>query len=327
MNDKNYFEEVIGQERAKRELSFYLKNHLKSGNPVPNFLFAGSKGDGKSFLARKFAKNLPDLQNPDKKNKAFYSFNGGQIGNPTILMEDILSKVQDQYATVFVDEADALPSKVQAILLSILEPTKSNRTSVTFNDVTYEFDFRKITFIFATTETIFHSLEDRLKVVSLEPYSEEDLGKIMETVFEGSIDFEDDKLLPDLAHYVRRNARAATFVAKNVMSFGTPIFTREQFSILKTQLNMFPRGVNFTEVRALRILLEDHECSLGHLASKLAQPSETTRKTIEPYLIALGLMIIEGKRKLTPEGRLYLKNIDDGHLERPVANDLVESLF
>lgn len=306
-----FFDGVIGQTRAKRELGFYLRNHLKSGNPVPNFLFAGSKGDGKSFLARKFARNLPDLQNPDKKHKKFYGFNGGAILNPTILLEDILSKVQDEYCTIFIDEAHGLPSKVQTVLLTILEPTKANRTRYTFNDVDYEFDFRKITFIFATTEDdkIFHALMDRLTKVTLEPYTEKELAEIMETVIENEVSFEDN-LLADLSHYVRRNARAATAVAKNVLSFGSPVFTSEHFEILKSQLNMFPHGITFNEIRMLKILESDGECALGHLASRLAQTSKSVQKEVEPYAIAMGLMEIDGKRRLTGNGRLFLKALE-----------------
>ena len=313
--EKDHFEGVVGQRRAKRELGFYLSNHLESASVLPHFLFAGSKGDGKTHLAKKFGKNLPDLQNPEKKNKAFYTLNGGAILNPTILLEDVLNPRQDQYCTIFIDEAHALPKKVQTVLLSILEPNRQNRTNYTFNDIDYVFDFRKITFIFATTEEdqINHALKDRLRHITLEPYNERELAEIIEMCLEGQVSFEGD-LLNELSKYVRRNARAANFVAENVKSFGVPIFKKAQFDILKEKLSMFPRGVSYNEVRILQILRADGECALGHLASRMAQTVKSIQKEGEPYLIAMGLMEISGHRRITGAGQAYLKALEDDWL-------------
>lgn len=306
-----YFDGVVGQPRAKTELGFYLTNHLESGSVIPNILLTGSKGDGKTHLARKFARNLPDIMDPSRKNKAFYSFNGGAILNPTILLEDILSKVQDQPCTIFIDEAHGLPKKVQTVLLTILETNKSHRTSYTFNDIDYNFDFRRITFIFATTEEdkIFHALRDRLVTLSLEPYGKKELAEIIELTLDGQVSFDGD-MLSQLSEYVRRNARNATRIAENARMFNTPIFEKKHLDILKEKLNLFPLGVTFNEIRALKILETDGECSLGHLSCRLAQASGAVQREVEPYLIANRLMEIDGKRRITALGRQYLKMIE-----------------
>ena len=321
---EKYFEGVVGQPRAKRELGFYLENHLKSGSVIPNLLFTGSKGDGKTHLARKFARNLPDVQDPSRKNKAFYAFNGGAILNPTILLEDILSRVQDQYCTIFIDEAHGLPPKVQTVLLTILETTRTHHTTYTFNDIEYRFDFKKITFIFATTEEnkIFHALRDRLVTLSLEPYKEKELAEIIEITVDGSMTFEDD-MLEELSRYVRRNARSATRVAENALSFNTPVFQKKHFETIKEKLNLFPHGVTHNEIRALRTLEADGECALGHLASRLAQSPGAVQKEVEPYLISMGYLEIDGKRRITPKGRDFLKFIGQSTVpEHIVAPDL-----
>lgn len=323
--EKDYFEGVIGQKRTKTELGFYLANHLATGAIIPHLLLTGSKGDGKTHLAKKFAKNLPDLSQPTKQNKAFYLLNASTILNPTIFLEDIMSKLQDQYATIFIDEAHELPKKVQMILLTILEPNKRNCTSYTFNDVDYRFDFSKLTFIFATTEDdkIFHALKDRLVTIALEPYDEKDLSQIIELVIDGEMTFEDG-VLQEMSHYVRRNARSADRMAKNALAFHSPVFTREHLSILKEKLNLFPFGISHNEIRALRLLESDGECSLGHLSCRMAQTAKSVQKEVEPYPIALGLMEIDGKRRITAKGRQFLKEI---HEEVKAQNDLVEQLI
>lgn len=316
MSETNkYFDGVIGQERAKRELGFYLDSHLHKGSTVPHLLLTGSKGDGKTHLAKKFARNLPDPEEPTRKNKAFFPFNGGAILNPTMFLEDICSKVQGKYCTIFIDEAHELPKKVETVLLSILEPNKSERTTYTFNDIPYEFDFRLITFIFATTEEdkIFHALKDRLTTVTLEPYTEKDLADIISLVIDGQTEFETPELLSKVSSFVRRNARSADRMAKNIMKIGGAFFSEEHFQKLKEDLNLFPHGITHNEVRALKILESDGECSLGHLSSRLAQTTKSVQKEIEPYLIAMGLMEIDGKRRITGKGHTFLKEISENH--------------
>jgi len=307
-DNAKYFDGVVGQPRAKTELGFYLKNHIESGAVVPNLLFTGSKGDGKTHLARKFARNLPDISNPSRKNKAFYSFNGGAILNPTILLEDILSKVQDQHASIFVDECHMLPKKVQAVLLSILEPNRSHITTYNFNDIEYRFDSRRLTFIFATTDAqgLLDPLKDRLTTLCLEMYGPEELAKIIELTVDGRLSF-DGNTLEELSKYVRRNARNAVRVAENALSFNCPIFETHHLETLKEKLNLFPLGVTFNEIRALRILERDGECSLGSLSCRLAQAASAVQKDVEPYLIANRLMEINGLRRITATGRAYLK--------------------
>lgn len=193
----------------------------------------------------------------------------------------------------------------------MLEPNRSNRTSYTFNDVEYTFDFKKITFVFATTEDdkIFHALRDRLVTISLEPYGEKELAEIIELVVDGQMSFEGDTL-EKTAKLVRRNARSADRMAKNAMAFNSPVFTTKHLETLKEKLNLFPSGVTHNEVRALRVLANDGESSLGHLSCRLAQASAAVQKEVEPYLIAMGLMEINGLRRITLKGRNFLKEID-----------------
>ena len=50
--DISHIENVIGQEEAKRKLSFFAKSHCKE-TPFPTLLFTGSQGLGKTFMSQK----------------------------------------------------------------------------------------------------------------------------------------------------------------------------------------------------------------------------------------------------------------------------------
>lgn len=311
---KNYYEKVIGQTRAKEKLSFYLEKAATGVTPFPNILLTGSKGDGKTHFAQQTAKNLIDRQNPDKNHKDFYKLNGGQIKNVRMFFEDICSKFADgdQYATVFIDEAHALPKEIQnGVLLTILEPNKTRMNSFTYDDIPYIFDFNKITFIFATTEDdkIFHAFKDRLMEIQLEPYSKEELAQIVEFVIDGATDFDKD-VLENVAGFIRRNARAADRMAVDVMSFNVPVFQQKHLDELVKRTSLLPNGLNQTELLLMKILRDNGEMSLGHLSSKLARPSRAVQKEIESYPISLGYVTIDGKRRITGKGREYLEKLN-----------------
>lgn len=305
-----WFDGVIGQEEAKRELSFYLANHIDNDAPMPNLLLEGSQGDGKSYLAKKLARNFPDPSDTTRKYKKFYPVDGSSLKNLTIFFEDICSKFADgdQYCTVFVDEAHGIPKAVQNALLTVTEPNRTGMTQYTFNDITYYFDARKVTWIFATTEAdkVFRPLRDRLVSVQLQPYGPEELAKIILMNVAGKVKFEGDTL-DSLAHLVRRNARHADRLANNVLSLGTSSFKEEHLKYLVRELSLLPHGITKDEVRCLKFLEADGELSLGHLASRFGKPSGAVQKEIEPYLISLGYMEIDGKRRVTAKGRAFLK--------------------
>lgn len=310
---QDYFEGLIGQAKAKQELGFYLDNHHNSGAILPHLLFTGQKGDGKTMLAKKVARNMPDPENPDKKHKAFYNINGSSIENLRTFLEDYVTKAQgaSQYFTFFIDEAHDLPKKVQTALLTILEPNKMRVNRFVFQDIEYTFDFHKITFIFATTDEdkLDPALKDRLVNISLKQYDRKELAEIIKLVVDGACEFEGG-VLEDLAIYVRRNGRAADRMATNILALGCPIFKKAHSKKLKDKLGMLPYGLEEIEMDTLRTLDDCGELSLGQLASRIGRPAKTTQKGVEPYLLALGLMEIDGKRRISAKGRELRQQID-----------------
>lgn len=309
-SESQWFEGVIGQEGAKRLLSFHLRNHLNNGAKMPNILLEGNKGDGKSYLARKFARNLPDPSDPTRQNKKFCPVDGSAVKNLTILFQDICGKFAngDDYVTVFIDEAHGLPLTVQNAFLTITEPNRSGITRYTFDDVEYIFDSKKVTWIFATTEAdkIFEPLRDRLHIVQLREYEPDELAQIMELTIEGKVRF-DGNTLEQLSHLVRRNARHADRLAEAVLALGVPTFKQSHLTILKSELSLLPHGLTDFELRLLETLNDEGEMSLGHLASRLGKPRKAVQFQLEPYVMALGYMEVEGKRRISGKGVQFLR--------------------
>jgi len=324
----DYFEGVVGQTHVKKALSFYLDKHRHNGSVMPNILLTGFRGDGKSHLARKIARNFPDLSQPEKKHKAFYSFNGASIKNISVFLEGIWTKLQSEndYLTIFIDEAHGLPKSVQTAMLSIMEKTRNHMTKYVHNDMEYNFDFRKVNFILATTEDdgIFHALKDRLTTFGLQPYTRKELGEIVQMVVDDRCEIS-DSMLTKISHYIRRNARAANEMANHILSFGCPVFEDEHFEALKENLHLLDYGINEDELRVLEALSEG-ELSLGQLACRVGRPSRAMQHELEPYLISLKLMEIDGKRRITQKGKDFLAKVNGTFEEKVKTKDSGEQL-
>ena len=311
----NMLNEVIGQQQAKTELEFRLNNHINTKGAFPNLLLTGSKGDGKSHLARKIGKNLPDFSDGSRDYKAFFTINGSALKNLRVFFEQYCSQFADgdKYCTVFIDEAHEIKKPVQAALLSVLENTKTNRNVYEYEDIPYYFDFRKVTFIFATTDEdkLVEPLIDRLLKITLSPYTPDELAEIINGVVGEAMEF-DKGVLEKASQYVRRNARKADQLAKDILSLGVPVFKMIHLKKLIEKTNLAPMGLDLDEIRTLRILEEcasSDGLSLGQLASRMGRPGRSMQKGVEPYLLANNLMEIDGKRRITAKGREYLKNL------------------
>ena len=177
-NTKKYFPDLVGQNSVKKKLSFYLDAFHKTFQS-PFLLMAGAKGLGKTEFAKAFAKNLVN-QNGNKR--AFLEINCSTIKNVEGFFEQIfLPVIADNEITILFDECHALPLDLTMAFLTIFNTEATSRKIFNWNEMDFEFNFRKQTFIFATTETdkIFPPLKDRLTNVDFEPYTDKELSEII----------------------------------------------------------------------------------------------------------------------------------------------------
>ena len=268
------FPDIIGQESAKRVLDFHIGG-FKATKVMPHLMFVAPKGCGKTTLAKAVARTLKGIDDA----KRYFEINCSTIKNVKQFFNQlVIPFMQDRDATILFDECSEIPKDVSMALLTILNPNAENRTSFSFEDYTVDFDFRRLSFMFATTETqsVFHALMDRLERVDLEEYSLEEMGKIVNLNLERDIE---PKALQSIASVLRGNARAAQKMAQKIESYCSQKrirrFNYSHWQELSRILNIFPLGLNTTEILLLKILKDNKDCSLTNLSATSSGPPIT----------------------------------------------------
>ncbi len=307
------FDGVIGQDTAKRKLNFYIDSYEKAGL-IPNLMFTAPKGCGKTMLATALAKEL--IKEEDTAPKRYIEVNCSTLKNVKKFFDElIIPHLNDRDVTILFDEASEIPQDVEMALLTILNPNPRNRNSFSYDDYTVDFDFRRQTFLFATSEPhkVFHALMDRLDRIDLEEYNYTELGTIVKINLP-DVEFEDG-LLTEIASVLRGNARAAQKMAIKIQMYldaneKIETFTRVDWGKLTHTLGIRPLGLRPKEVEVLRILQVSRDVSLTRLGSKTGMTPESLRRDYELYLQKNDLMeITTAGRNITPQGKQYLEQM------------------
>jgi Holliday junction resolvasome RuvABC ATP-dependent DNA helicase subunit len=309
------FDGIIGQNKAKRKLDFYVDSWQRS-NLLPNMMFTASKGCGKTLMAKALAK---ELQKSDwEKPKKYLEVNCASIKNAKSFFDElIIPSVHDRDVTILFDEASELPQDVEMALLSITNPNPNHRNSFAYDEFTFDFNFRRQTFMFATSEPhkVFHALMDRLDRIDLEDYTHDELGKIVALNIK-DIEF-DDGLLGDIASVLRGNARGAQKMAEKIEMYlatkdgDVKRFDRKDWKKLCKTLGIIPLGLYPKELRVLRVLRDHRDVSLTRLGTKTGLTVQSLRQDYELFLQSHDLMeITTAGRNITKEGREYLKEYE-----------------
>lgn len=303
MEKEQPFENLFGQANVKKRLKFYLEA-FEATSLCPFLAFIGAKGLGKTEFARQFAK---ELKNTDGSKRPFLELNCSTIKNVEQFFEQIfIPIIMDNELTVLFDEAHELPKDLTNAFLTVFNTEKVTTKELHWRDAVYPFDFKKQTFMFATTESdkIFPPLKDRLTSIDFEDYSNEDLGKIFKAQCE-EIDFSDAALL-ELAKTSRGNARSCVMRGREVALYcarkGDNIFRAEDLEPFFDQLGILPFGLSATEMHLLKILRRDGQCSLQMLSAKTGLSRSAIQRDHELYLMRKNLIVIDGKRNITNDG-------------------------
>ncbi len=302
--NNNYFPNLVGQHAVKKKLSFYLDAFEKTGT-CPHLNLIGAKGLGKTEFAKAFAKNL---YNEEGDRRAFLEINCSTIKNNEQFFEQIfLPVISDNEITVLFDECHALPQDLTMAFLTIFNTEKNARKHFEWNEMTFEFNFRKQTFIFATTESdkIFAPLKDRLTTIDFEPYERDELAEIIQ-LCTPDIHYKEDVLF-DISNTIRNNARSAVKRSKEISLYcgakQTSEFGVSEFEDLSDQVGILPLGISYTEKQILEVLKENGSATLTGLAAKLGLSKTALQRDHELYLLNKSLIEIDGKRKITSKGR------------------------
>jgi Holliday junction resolvasome RuvABC ATP-dependent DNA helicase subunit len=308
-NKTSYFPEVIGQTSAKKKLSFLLDNYNRS-NHVPNILFNAPKGSGKTLLAHKMGKNL-------KKN--FVEINCASVKNLKQFCETfLLPTVVDKDVTIHMDEASELPKDVEMALLTILNPNDTHKTTFSYEEFQFDFDFRRQSWLFSTTEAhqIFPALKDRLKRIDLQAYSQQDLQGILALQLNKAKVKFDNKVLPDIASVLRGNARQAVSMSNDIASFmfeKDQKFTLDHWKEMRDALDILPLGISPGELHLLRLIALRSGSTVTQLSSETGMTRASLQRDGELFLMQHGLMDVRAQslRHATAKGLRLLEEVGD----------------
>jgi Holliday junction resolvasome RuvABC ATP-dependent DNA helicase subunit len=309
MERQDYFEGLIAQDDIKDTLTGHIDIYKKVGF-LPHLFISAPRGCGKTVFARKVGKGL---------KKKFVEINAGSIGGVKQFFHNIIvPHVQDQDVTIFLDEAHKLPKDVENCLLTILQQdSDTKRSEFEFEDYVYDFDFKRLSVIAATTEPqgVFHALMDRFEQLELDEYSPDHLGEIVQMLCKDVVFW--PPVLEDISTVLRGNARAAAQMADKINNWMSTHKPKEfvcgiiEWEAIKSWLKIKPLGLGKKELQILRLLGDRKEVRVTAIAATLMLTRQAVMRE-EQYLQKQYLMEIKSSvRCITKKGQEYLDKLEE----------------
>ena len=302
------FDKLVGQDSVKKKLGFYLEAY-NSTSIVPFLNFVGAKGLGKTEFAREFGRNV---LNAEGNKRTFVEINSSTVKGVNQFFEQIyLPFILDKEVTIFFDEAHALPKELIMVFLSIFNTESGHEKTIIHKETAYVFDFKKHSFLFATTESdkIFPPFKDRLITVDFDNYSQRDLSQIFLNNLV-NITFADDAL-DYISSTFRGNARNCVQRVKDIQFYSKSRninhFSMVEVKDLCDTLSILPEGCSQIEWRILNILRKEGRQSLQSLSARTGLSRNSIQKDHENYLLSKGYIEIDGQRLITAKGCALLK--------------------
>jgi Holliday junction DNA helicase RuvB len=302
------FDKIIGQEKVKKRLNFFIEAQ-NSSSLSPHILFVAPRGCGKTLLAQTYASNLI---NSEGKKRKLITINCSSLVRLKQFVNDVLLPyVVGKEVTILFDEASEIPMDITMALLTILNPNKENKNSFSYADLNMDFDFKKVTFLFATTEAhkIFHALMDRLERIDLEEYSPSNLATIVKNNVTSNIT---DQVIDEVSKVLRGNARKATQMANHINLYlsasNDKSFDVKSWNDFSIKMGILPLGLSPLELKVLQTLGEKSETTLTNLSAKTHMTRQSLQRDLESHLQRLNLIeVTPTGRKLTIQGKNYLE--------------------
>ena len=304
---------LVGQTEVRRKINFYLDAY-QSGEALPSFLFSSPKGSGKTTISESLGLKVKELS---KDKVKVLLLNCGGLKNMNAFWNSVvMPHINDKDVFLILDEVHKMPTDILTSFLTILNPNPQCRTSYTYDDYTVDFDLRRQSFAFCTTDVqrLSLSIVNRLRRLDLADYTPSDLAKIVK-MNAPDVEFKGD-VMSYITPVLRANARTAALMSRDVKTYLAPLH-RNYFGVndwlsLSKTLDILPLGLSRLELKILQILKERREVSLTTLASVMGFSTSALRTDLELFLINQNLMAIgmAHKRTISPNGMMYLKALE-----------------
>jgi len=307
---KPFYSQFIGQKGVKKRLSRYIKGS-NCGVPMPPMLFLGARGHGKTEIAEA---TFPLIMRKDGKSKRSNCVvNCSQFKNADQFFQEAIAPTQGMEITFLFDECHMLPSDVQSALLTAFNPNGQTIKEIAWKGEVYTIDLSEQTFIFATTEPnkMLGTLKERLENITFARYSAEEIGQII------LIKKLDVKIKPDVLEEIAKTCRKSPRLAAKLVveinryaaTESVKTFDQKTWEEYMFELDVKLYGIDNNELEVLKVLADRGSCQLGELASALNMTSSAVKGGIEPYLLNMRFIEIDGTRHITQAGRKALAEI------------------
>ncbi len=292
------FAEYIGQDKAKDNLSIFIKAALSRGEALDHVLLYGPPGLGKTTLAGIIANEL--------------GVNFRQTSGPAIErsgdLAALLTNLQE-HDVLFIDEIHRLSHSVEEVLYSAMEDFALDIIIGKGPSArSIRLDIAPFTLIGATTKagSLAPPLRDRFGIISrLEYYTPESLVLIIKRAAEIlQIDIEEQGAL-EIARRSRGTPRIANRLLKRVRDVaqieGSGVITDTIADRALRMLEVDKAGLDRTDRRMLETMIKKFAggpVGLDTLAAAISESRDTIEDVYEPFLIQLGFI------NRTPRGRV-----------------------
>ncbi len=290
--------EYIGQDKAKQNLSVFVKAAMSRREALDHVLLYGPPGLGKTTLAGIIANEL---------GVNFRPTSGPAIERSGDLAA-LLTNLQER-DVLFIDEIHRLSRQVEEILYSAMEDFALDIIIGKGPSArSIRLDIAPFTLIGATTKAgaLSPPLRDRFGVISrLEYYSVDALKEIITRaaqILHITIDAEGAE---EIARRSRGTPRIANRLLKRVRDFaeveGTAKISEEVAARALQALEVDSAGLDHTDRRMLDAMIKKFRggpVGLETIAASISETRETIEDIYEPYLLQLGFIM------RTPRGRV-----------------------
>lgn len=291
------FEEFIGQERLKENLSIFIRAAMGRGESLDHLLFYGPPGLGKTTLAHIIARELGV---------------GIQITSGPILVRPadlagLLTKLEKS-EVLFIDEIHRMNKAVEEYLYPAME---EHHIDILIDQGpgarTVHLSLNPFTLIGATTRfgLLTSPLRSRFGLVNrIDFYPPEELYRIvLQSAKILKVEIEQEGAL-EIAQRARGTPRVANRLLRRVRDFaqvkGEGRITQKITRHTLTMLEVDEKGFDVMDKKILETLIHKFNggpVGLNTISVAVGEEPDTIEEVFEPYLI------LEGFIKRTPRGR------------------------